>query len=188
MGAYEDHTQFIHAGQSGSDFSLHEGLGDVAHFDKEITFGIGGSVSHTHNTFVYGISGLAVESGGLENVKLLFNEADFGKITGTANAVDPSGAHTAHVGTSAFFQGKHYQIFLRKGWHGATFALIDENRLSTQFVFNSAGASVNFVAVDSLNIQTLSAGHHGNKHHPVVPNNNNAISAKVRRLWNLGYI
>ena len=152
--------------------NTHSGFGPIS-FDTEIQFGVGGSVTETHPTFVHGISGLAVEGGGDVSAKLLFNVGDYGAF----------GNNTTKLGTSAMHDGKLYEFYLNAGWHGASFALIDSNRNSTFFCFNSGHGHAAFIA----KVQSVSGHHPGHGgHHP--DHRNNAVSPRLRRLWELGYV
>ena len=154
--------------------NTHNGFGPIS-FDTEIQFGVGGSVTETHPTFVHGISGLAVEAGGDVSAKLLFNVGDYGAF----------GNNTTKLGTSAMHDGKLYEFYLNAGWHGASFALIDSSRNTTFFCFNSGKGHAAFVA--TYGPQSVSAHHPGHAgHHP--DHRNNAVSPRLRRLWELGYV
>ena len=152
--------------------NTHNGFGPIS-FDSEIQFGVGGSVTETHPTFVHGISGLAVETDGDISAKILFNTGDAGALH----------ANTTKLGTSAMHDGKLYEFYLNAGWHGANMAIIDSNRNSTFFCFNSAFGHATFQG----GVQSVSAHHPGHGgHHP--DHRNNAVSPRLRRLWELGYV
>ena len=55
------------------------------------------------------------------------------------NAADSTGDSTVINGVSATHEGVEYDMDIEAGYHGKTLAVIDADRFSTQFVFNSAG-------------------------------------------------
>lgn len=109
-------------------------------FNNELVFG-SGSVTD-------GVSGIA----GTGTSKILYNAAD-------------KGTNTTVVTTSATLDGTVYEFDLFAGYTGSTIAIVDADRLSTQFVFAS-GAST----------QTETASGYI------------SVSPTLRRLYALGYV
>ena len=154
--------------------TTHSGFGPIQ-YDTQVQMGAAG-VEHTHPSFVHGVSGLAIEAGADASAKIVFNTGDYGVF----------GNNTTNVGTSASHNGKVYELFLKAGWHGARFAIVDSERVGTHFVFNSAAAAEEFTYVIA-NFQTVSGGHPGHSgHHP--NHHENAVSPRLRRLYELGYV
>ena len=111
-------------------------------FTNEILFGTGSETD--------GVSGIA----GTGTSKLLYNSAD---------KVDD----TVVITTSAIVGETEYEMDIFAGYNGKTLAVIDENRYSTQFVFDSGGDSA---------FQTVSA------------TGFISVSPTTRRLYQLGYL
>jgi hypothetical protein len=99
-----------------------------------------------------GVSGTIQGNSATGTTKILFNAEDRGEDTAT-------------ITTSAVHNGVNHELFLEAGYDGATFALIDTDRFSTQFAFNSAG-----------NTQTATASGFI------------SVSPTLRRLYALGYV
>ena len=154
--------------------TTHGGFGPIQ-YDTQVQMGAAG-VEHTHPSFVHGVSGLAIEAGADASAKIVFNTGDYGVF----------GNNTTNVGTSAMHSGKVYELFLKAGWHGARFAIVDSERNGTHFVFNSAAASETF-AYGAAYVQTVSGGYPGHSGHDP-KHHQNAISPRLRRLWELGYV
>ena len=156
--------------------TTHGGFGPIQ-YDTQVQMGAAG-VEHTHSSVVHGVSGLAIEAGADASAKIVFNTGDYGVFTGSAL--------TDFIGTSAIHSGKAYELYLRAGWHGARFAIVDTQRNSTHFVFNSASGATEFTYAFA-NFQQVSGGHDGHPgHHP--KHHQNAVSPRLRRLYELGYV
>jgi hypothetical protein len=110
-------------------------------FNNELVFGTG-SVTD-------GVSGIAGDG----TSKILYNAADFG-IT-----------DTTVVTTSATLNGTEYELNLFAGYNGSVFAIIDSNRLSTQFTFASGDSTQTEAASGFI-----------------------SVSPTLRRLHALGYV
>lgn len=116
-------------------------LGENISFDTEAFIG---------DTSKLGLTGID----GLNTSKLLWNVGD-------------SDGNTTTITTSALLAGNEYEIDIDAGYHGKVVAVIDADRLSTQFQFNSAASS---------EFQTASA------------QGNNSVSPTLKRLYHLGYV
>lgn len=101
-----------------------------------------------------GVSGTIQGNSETGTTKILFNAGD-------------RGTDTATVTISAEHNGVNHELFLEAGYNGATFALIDTDRFSTQFVFSSAAEDVTQTATASGFI---------------------SVSPTLRRLHALGYV
>ena len=66
---------------------------------------------------------------------------------------------------SGDFQGARYTMDINQGYDGKVFAIIDKNRRSTQFTYNSAAVGQTFG-----------------------PATNDSVGPEMRRLYTLGYI
>ena len=66
---------------------------------------------------------------------------------------------------SGTFDGGKYTMDINQGYDGKVFAIIDKNRRSTQFTYNSAVVSQTFG-----------------------PTTNDSVGPEMRRLYTLGYI
>lgn len=121
-------------------------LGDNTAFFNETTFGLG-----DEQTSVTGVSGTKVSDGSI--AKALFTKLD------SLNSVT--------VTTSAMIGDIEYELDIDTAYNGEIIAVINGNRLSTQFTFASSGSSA---------FQTASA------------EGNNSVGPTLRRLYNLGYV
>lgn len=99
-----------------------------------------------------GVSGTIQGNSETGTTKILFNAED-------------RGSDTVTVTTSANHNGVNHELILEAGYDGATFALIDTDRFSTQFAFSSAE-----------NTQTATASGFI------------SVSPTLRRLYALGYV
>ncbi len=124
-------------------------LGDNQAFFNETTFELAGD-----DTFVTGASGIKSSDG--SPAKLLFNY----------DQADPTPTATSlFVTTSAAINDVIYEMKIDIGYNALDFAVINSDRLATQFTFNQ-----------SLSTQTLSAQGH------------NSVGPTLRRLYQLGYV
>tara|TARA_E500000318_G_scaffold10944_1_gene9621 strand:+ start:2662 stop:3042 length:381 start_codon:yes stop_codon:yes gene_type:complete len=123
-------------------------LNENSPFFNEILFGDSG-------TYANGVSGIAVSDD--STAKVLFNVTD----------LIPGAGNTTVVTTSAKINDVNYEIDLFNGYHGSVLAVINGERLATQFTFNSADGSA---------FQTVSA------------QGNNSVGPTLRRLYHLGYV
>ncbi len=121
-------------------------LNENSPFFNEILFGDGG-------TYANGVSGIAVSDD--STAKVLFNADDL--VSG----------QTTIVTTSAKINDVDYELDIYNGYHNKVLAVINGERLATQFQFNSASSSA---------FQTNSA------------QGNNSVGPTLRRLWTLGYV
>lgn len=121
-------------------------LGDNTAFFNETTFGLG-----DEQTSVTGVSGMLVSDG--SGAKALFTKLD------SLNSVT--------VTTSAMIGGVEYELDIDTAYNGEIIAVINGDRLSTQFTFNSAASSA---------FQTASA------------EGFNSVGPTLRRLYQLGYV
>lgn len=121
-------------------------LGDNTAFFNETTFGLG-----DEQTSVTGVSGMLVSDG--SGAKALFTKLD------SLNSVT--------VTTSAFIGDVIYELDIDTAYNGEIIAVINGDRLSTQFTFNSAASSA---------FQTASA------------EGFNSVGPTLRRLYLLGYV
>lgn len=121
-------------------------LGDNTAFFNETTFGLG-----DEQTSVTGVSGMLVSDG--SGAKALFTKLD------SLNSVT--------VTTSAFIGDVIYELDIDTAYNGEIIAVINGDRLSTQFTFNSAASSA---------FQTASA------------EGFNSVGPTLRRLYQLGYV
>lgn len=109
-------------------------------FNNELVFGTG-SVTD-------GVSGIAGDG----TSKILYNAAD-------------KGTDTTVVTTSATLNGTEYELDLFAGYDGSVLAIIDSNRLSTQFTFASGDSTQTEAASGFI-----------------------SVSPTLRRLHTLGYV
>jgi len=121
-------------------------LNENSPFFNELLFGDSG-------TYANGVSGIAVSDDSA--AKILFN------------ADDLTAGQTTVITTSARINDVVYELDIFNGYHGSVLAVINGERLATQFQFNS-GASSEF--------QTASA------------QGNNSVGPTLRRLYPLGYV
>jgi hypothetical protein len=121
-------------------------LGDNLAFFNETTFGLA-----DEQTSVTGVSGISVSDG--SSAKVLFTKED----TLISNTIS----------TSAKIDGIEYELDIDEAYDGKIISVIDGDRLSTQFTFNSAFGS---------EFQTASA------------QGNNSVGPTLRRLYHLGYV
>lgn len=121
-------------------------LNENSPFFNEILFGDGGTTTD-------GVSGIAVSDD--STAKILFNLDDLA-----------AGATTV-VTTSAKINDVVYELDIYNGYHDKVLAVINGERLATQFQFNSAASS---------DFQTASA------------QGNNSVGPTLRRLYQLGYV
>lgn len=121
-------------------------LGDNTAFFNETTFGLG-----DEQTSVTGVSGMLVSDN--SGAKALFTKLD------SLNSVT--------VTTSAMIGGVEYELDIDTAYNGEIIAVINGDRLSTQFTFNSAASSA---------FQTASA------------EGFNSVGPTLRRLYLLGYV
>ena len=121
-------------------------LGDNLAFFNETTFGLA-----DEQTSVTGVSGILVSDG--SSAKVLFTKED--TLTSTT------------VSTSAKIDSIEYELNIDAAYNGKIISVIDSDRLSTQFTFNSAFGS---------EFQTVSA------------QGNNSVGPTLRRLYHLGYV
>ncbi len=123
-------------------------LGDNLAFLNETTFGL-----EDEQTSVTGVSGKIVSDG--SSAKVLFNKE------GTLNT------HTATV--SAKINDIVYEIDIDQAYAGKELAVINGDRIATQFTFTKA-------LTGGSNLQTLSA------------QGTNSVGPTLRRLYHLGYV
>ena len=121
-------------------------LNENSPFFNEILFGDSG-------TYANGVSGIAVSDDSA--AKVLFNLDDL---------ID---GQTTVITTSAKINDVNYELDIFNGYHNKVLAVINGERLATQFRFNSA---------DSSAFQTVSA------------QGNNSVGPTLRRLYHLGYV
>ena len=121
-------------------------LGDNTAFFNETTFGLG-----DEQTSVTGVSGMLVSDG--SGAKALFTKLD------SLNSVT--------VTTSAMIGDVAYELDIDTAYNGEIIAVINGDRLSTQFTFDSTASSA---------FQTASA------------EGNNSVGPTLRRLYQLGYV
>ena len=127
-------------------------LGENTPFHNQILFGENGTYSD-------GVSGFLTSDG--KAAKVLFNGVNDG--------------NTTVITTSAVINSTVYEMDIMAGRHNQLMAVINDERLATQFTFNSAISASN--PSDGLvGSQILSA------------QGNNSVSPTMRRLWGLGYI
>ena len=120
-------------------------LGDNLAFFNETTFGLA-----DEQTSVTGVSGILVSDG--SSAKVLFTKED--TLTSTT------------VSTSAKIDDIEYELNIDTAYNGKIIAVIDGDRLATQFTFLSANSD----------FQQLSA------------QGNNSVGPTLRRLYHLGYV
>lgn len=121
-------------------------LGDNTAFFNETTFGLG-----DEQTSVTGVSGIKVSDD--SGAKVLFNKLD---------SLDSS-----TVTTSAVIGDVEYELEIDTAYDGEVIAVINSDRLSTQFTFDSSASSA---------FQTASA------------QGNISVGPTLRRLYQLGYV
>lgn len=121
-------------------------LGDNTAFFNETTFGLG-----DEQTSVTGVSGMLVSDN--SGAKALFTKLD------SLNSVT--------VTTSAMIGGVEYELDIDTAYNGEIIAVINGDRLSTQFTFDSTASSA---------FQTASA------------EGFNSVGPTLRRLYQLGYV
>ncbi len=121
-------------------------LGDNTAFFNETTFGLG-----DEQTSVTGVSGMLVSDG--SGAKALFTKLD------SLNSVT--------VTTSAMIGGVEYELDIDTAYNGEIIAVINSDRLSTQFTFDLSASSA---------FQTASA------------EGFNSVGPTLRRLYQLGYV
>lgn len=121
-------------------------LGDNTAFFNETTFGLG-----DEQTSVTGVSGMLVSDG--SGAKALFTKLD------SLNSVT--------VTTSAMIGDVAYELDIDTAYNGEIIAVINGDRLSTQFTFDSTASSA---------FQTASA------------EGFNSVGPTLRRLYQLGYV
>ena len=121
-------------------------LGDNLAFFNETTFGLA-----DEQTSVTGVSGISVSDG--SSAKVLFTKED----TLISNTIS----------TSAKIDDIEYELNIDTAYNGKIIAVIDSNRLSTQFQFLSAES---------------------NKFQPLSAQGNNSVGPTLRRLYHLGYV
>ena len=123
-------------------------LGDNTAFFNETTFGL----ADEQDTTTSGVSGIKASAGA---GKILFN-------------VIPEAHSTKVTTSSAVINDVKYELTIGNRYDGKLFAVINEDRTSTQFTFASASAVTN--------LQVLSA------------QGNNSVGPTLRRLFHLGYV
>lgn len=121
-------------------------LGDNTAFFNETTFGLG-----DEQTSVTGVSGISVSDD--SGAKVLFTKLD------SLNSVT--------VTTSAIIGDVEYELDIDTAYNGEIIAVINGDRLSTQFTFDSTASSA---------FQTASA------------EGFNSVGPTLRRLYQLGYV
>ena len=121
-------------------------LGDNLAFFNETTFGLA-----DEQTSVTGVSGLVVSDG--SSAKVLFTKE------GTLNS--------STVTCSAIINDVEYELDIDTAYDGKIIAIINGDRLATQFTFEAARTNA---------FQPLSA------------QGNNSVGPTLRRLYQLGYV
>lgn len=122
-------------------------LGDNIAFFNETTFGLG-----DEQTFTSGVSGIKVSDG--SSAKVLFTYDNLGSL----NSVTAT--------TSAVIGNVEYELNIDTAYDSQIIAVINSDRLSTQFTFASGSSA----------FQTASA------------TGNNSVGPTLRRLYHLGYV
>ncbi len=128
-------------------------LGENTPFHNQILFGENGTYSD-------GVSGFLTSDG--KAAKVLFNGVNDG--------------NTTVITTSAVINSTVYEMDIMAGRHNQLMAVINDERLATQFTFNSAFSAYSPSVSGTVGSQILSAQGH------------NSVSPTMRRLWGLGYI
>jgi hypothetical protein len=121
-------------------------LGENLPFFNETTFGLG-----DEQTTTTGVTGVKVSDS--STAKVLFTKED------TLNSVT--------ISTSAKIDNIDYHLDIDSAYNGKVLAVINGDRLATQFTFNTALGN---------KFQTLSA------------QGNNSVGPTLRRLYHLGYV
>jgi hypothetical protein len=121
-------------------------LGENLPFFNETTFGLG-----DEQTTTTGVTGVKVSDN--STAKVLFTKED------TLNSVT--------ISTSAKIDNIDYHLDIDSAYNGKVLAVINGDRLATQFTFNTALGN---------KFQTLSA------------QGNNSVGPTLRRLYHLGYV
>tara|TARA_E500000318_G_scaffold52122_1_gene48712 strand:+ start:613 stop:984 length:372 start_codon:yes stop_codon:yes gene_type:complete len=121
-------------------------LGDNIAFFNETTFGLG-----DEQTTTTGVTGIKVSDS--STAKVLFTKED------TLNS--------STISTSAKIDDVVYHLDIDTAYNGKELAVINGDRLSTQFTFDSSLSSA---------FQTASA------------QGNNSVGPTLRRLYHLGYV
>ena len=119
-------------------------LGANLPFFNETTFGLG-----DEQTTTTGVTGVQVSDSSA--AKVLFTKED------TLNSVT--------ISTSAKIDGIDYDLIIDTAYNGKVLAVINGDRLATQFTLSAGGI-----------IQTVSA------------QGNNSVGPTLRRLYHLGYV
>jgi hypothetical protein len=121
-------------------------LGENLPFFNETTFGLG-----DEQTTTTGVTGVKVSDN--STAKVLFTKEE------TLNSVT--------ISTSAKIDNIDYHLDIDSAYNGKVLAVINGDRLATQFTFNTALGN---------KFQTLSA------------QGNNSVGPTLRRLYHLGYV